>query len=224
MAHPLARLVARRVGEAQAEDDVVEPPAQASGAGCRRSCPWRPPRWRKREMASSMPYIRFTFCFSRSWTPYSENLTQPWRPCWGVGTALDQAHLSPCSSGIPLQVRVRFIFARRRTAGSSLRVTSHGFGPLWLDARRRPVGRPATVVAVGGDVVDHNLETGSQRRRAACAACPRAPTRERHALEAVLPAVAFGRGVAAAATWAATGVDLREPLKPRAPADEAARR
>ena len=47
-----------------------------------------------RNPASRRPYIRFTFCFSRSWTPYSENLVLPW-PCWPGGYGRrSMAHLS----------------------------------------------------------------------------------------------------------------------------------
>jgi hypothetical protein len=89
----------------------------------------------------------------------------------------------------------------------------------FLESNAAPLGRPATIVRDGRDVADErDLEPGGlqrAQRRLTARAGPFTNTE----IERMPWSIAF-LAASSAASCAANGVDLREPLKPRTPADD----
>src|SRR6266568_6225867 len=103
--------------------------------------------------------MRFAFCFSRSCMRYSLSLLRP-RPCSPGGYGRISIGHFGLSHLLPL--RNSFIFSRRQRRQSAPVYRAMSSGPSSDPA---PLGRPAAVVRLGGDVLNGaDLQAGRLQR------------------------------------------------------------
>src|SRR6478609_5811337 len=152
--------------------------------------------------------MRRAFCFSRSWSRYSLSLVRP-RPCspGGYGRIsighFGDSHLLP--------LRNSFIFSRRQRRQSA---------PVYLamsQTLRRLGGRqPLCGTGVTSEIVPTSRPTACSDRMAVSRPEPGPFT---NTSTFFTPCSCALRAAFSAASCAAKGVDLREPLKPTWPDD-----
>src|SRR5574342_157083 len=211
VAHQLARLVAG-VGEAEAEDHVVEPELQrlqqvlAGLALGGRGVPVGVAEVGLQEAVEALHLLLLA-----QLDAVLGELDAPLPVlAGGIGPPLDGALVRVAA--IPLEVHLQVLAAAE--PAHAVGVTSHVGFSLLLHAAA--LGRPAAVVGDGGHVPDErDLEAGSADSRPA-------PGPFTSTLTVLSPCSMALAAASPAATCAAKGVDLRDPLKPRAPADDQA--
>src|SRR5690606_29213409 len=153
------------------------------------------------------------FCFSRSCSRYSVSLVRP-RPCWPGGNDRDSNGHFGLSHLLPF--RKSFIFSRRQRRQSAPVYRAIVSLPRSQTRRRLGGRQPLCGCGVTSEIVPTSRPAACSERIAVSRPDP-GPLTNTSTLR--MPCSMARRAAASAASWAAKGVDLRDPLNPTCPED-----